>query len=77
MQMQRYNFYLNPANYIIFRSEKYKFIWFIAHLFVPLESPNVLSLDNKNKKNIFCFVLSSLIRTFASEIRQIKIWDAK
>ena len=26
---------------------------------------NVLSLDNKNKKVVFCFVLFSLIRNFA------------
>jgi putative nucleotidyltransferase with HDIG domain len=30
-----------------------------------LVSQKVLSLDNKNKKGIFCFVLFSLIRTFA------------
>jgi len=30
-------------------------------------SPCFLSLDNKNKKAVFCFVLCSLIRTFAQK----------
>ena len=32
-----------------------------------MASPKVLSLDNKSKKKRFCFVLFSLIRTFAVE----------
>ena len=38
---------------------------YFARLFVTLASPKVLPFDNKNKKIVFCFVLFSLIRTFA------------
>ena len=46
--------------------KKSSFIWYSAHLFVPLAAPKVLSLGNKNEKIIFHFVFLSLIRTFAS-----------
>ena len=38
---------------------------YCSRLFVPLASPKALSLDNKNEKKVFHFVLFSLIRTFA------------
>ena len=38
---------------------------YFARLFVTLASPKVLPFDIKNKKIVFCFVLFSLIRTFA------------
>ena len=45
---------------------------YCARLFVPLLSPaKVLSLDKKNKIFLFCFVLCSLIRTFAVYIISI------
>ncbi len=44
------------------------FSLFCAHLSVPLAAPKVLSLDKKNKKISFYFVLCSLIRTFALAI---------
>ena len=50
---------------ITVHSEKFKYIWLFSRLFVTLASPNLLSLDNKNKKSVFCFVLFSLIRNFA------------
>ena len=43
----------------------HSFILFCAHLIVTLASPKVLSLDNKNEKSDFHFVLCSLNRTFA------------
>ena len=50
---------------ITVHSEKFKYIWLFSRFFVTLASPNLLSLDNKNKKSVFCFVLFSLIRNFA------------
>ena len=43
----------------------HSFILYYAHLIVTLASPKVLSLDNKNEKSDFHFVLCSLNRTFA------------
>ena len=46
------------------------FVWYCAHLFVPLSfRSKVLPFDNKSKKIDFCFVLCSLIRTFANDHR--------
>ena len=41
------------------------FILYCIRLSLTLASPKVLTLDNKNKKKFFRFVLSSLNRTFA------------
>ncbi len=44
------------------------FFLYFPHLFVPLTTSKVLSFESKKeKKLLFLFVLSSLIRTFAGE----------
>ena len=44
----------------------FKIHFFCPRLFVPFTSVKLLSLDNKMQKKSFCFVLSSLIRTFVA-----------
>ena len=44
---------------------------FFTRFALPLTSSKVLSLDNKNKKIVFCFVLSSLNRTFVA-MKQVR-----
>ena len=42
---------------------------YCLRLIVPLVPPKVLLLNNKNKKRLFCFVLSSLNRTFVVDMK--------
>ena len=46
-----------------------RYILYFTHLFVTFTLGEVLSFDNKNKKTVICFVLFSLIRNFAAEIK--------
>jgi hypothetical protein len=55
-----------PSGRRYFRAEKLNNFWLFSRLFVPLTTSKVLSLKHaKQKKALFCFAFSSLIRTFA------------
>ena len=49
----------------MYEKQNHRFIWFFAHLFVPLASPKVLPLG-KAKKNTFFLLLLSISPTFPS-----------
>ena len=53
---------MNSPPFINFSLFTFHFISYLSPLV------KVLSFDNKNKKMIICFVLFSLIRTFAAKI---------